>query len=140
MYNNLSVRLNEALKHIQSLDHTSLAPGKYIVNDDFFYIVQEYNTKEPTEGRYEVHKKYIDIQYIASGKERIDITAAAFLQTDEPYNESTDVCFLKDPKHAASVTLGAGNYVILYPQDAHKPGLKIEASVPVKKILAKVHI
>jgi len=97
MYYTLSTRLKKALKYIQALNPNTLTPGKYIVDNDFFYIVQEYHTKAPQEGRYEAHKKYVDIQYIVFGQERIDITAAAFLQVDQSYNEETDICFYKEP-------------------------------------------
>lgn len=140
MNNNLSQRIDKALKHIQGLDAASLRVGKYIVDEDFFYLVQEYNTKTPEEGKYESHKKYVDIQYVAEGREHIAVTATAFLEPDGAYNEDTDVQFLKDAKHASNILLTSGKYAILYPKDAHKPGLTVDEVTRVKKILAKIRI
>ena len=136
----LSQRIDEALKYIKNLDAASLTSGKYVVNDDFFYIVQEYDTKSPEQGRYESHKKYVDIQYLVEGCEYIAVTATAFLEPDGSYNEDTDVQFLKDAKYASNLLLTSGKYAILYPKDAHKPGLTVDKVTKVKKILGKVSI
>jgi YhcH/YjgK/YiaL family protein len=136
----LSQRIEEALKYIKNLDVASLISGKYVVGDDFFYIVQEYDTKSPEQGRYESHKKYVDIQYLVEGCEHIAVTASAFMEPDGSYNEETDVQFLKDSKHASNLLLTSGKYVILYPKDAHKPGLTVDNISRVKKILGKVRI
>lgn len=140
MNDGLSLKIERALKHIQSLDVASLQAGKYVVDDDFFYIVQEYDTKSPGEGRFESHKKYVDIQYLAEGCEYIAVTATAFLEPDGAYNEETDVQFLKDARHASNLLLTGGKYAILYPKDAHKPGLSVNAVTRVKKILGKISI
>ena len=140
MSHGLTQRIENALKYIQGLDATSLQEGKYVVNDEFFYIVQEYDTKTPEQGRYESHKKYVDIQYLAEGCEYIAVTATAFLEPDGAYNEATDVQFLKDAKHASNLLLTSGKYAILYPKDAHKPGLTVDKITRVKKILGKVSI
>ncbi len=140
MSNCLTQRIEKALKFIQRLDADSLQEGKYIVDEDFFYIVQEYNTKSPEEGKYEAHKKYVDIQYMVDGCEYIAVTAAAFLELDGAYNEETDVQFLKDAKCASNVLLTSGKYAILYPKDAHKPGLSVNGIIRVKKILGKVRM
>lgn len=136
----LSQRIEEALKYIKNLDVASLTSGKYVVSDDFFYIVQEYDTKLPEQGRYESHKKYVDIQYLVEGCEYIAVTATAFMETEGAYNEDTDVQFLKDSKYASNLLLTSGKYAILYPKDAHKPGLTVDKISRVKKILGKVRI
>lgn len=136
----LSERIEKALKYIQELAPSSLQVGKYFVDEDFFYIVQEYETKSPEEGRFESHKKYVDIQYLAEGCEYIAVTATAFLEPDSAYNEETDVQFLKEAKHASNLLLTSGKHVILYPKDAHKPGLSVDKITRVKKILGKVRV
>ena len=140
MVNDLQERIEEAIKFISTLIHDNLRCGKYVVNDKFFYLVQEYQTKKPEEGRHEGHKKYVDVQYMVEGTECIEVTATAFMQVDEPYDPETDVVFFKEPKQAKSVVLTPGKYEVFYPRDSHKPGLIMGESQKVKKILGKILI
>ena len=140
MYDVLSERIDRALKVIQGLDADNLSCGKYVVDDDFYYVVHEYQTQHPSEVRHEAHKKYVDIQYIVKGAEYIEVTASAFMTVDEPYHEETDMVFFKDPKQASKKILNAGEYMVLYPRDSHKPGICIDEPVMVKKIVGKVRI
>ena len=141
MGKSLTERINEAVELITNLDFDNLAIGRHDVNDDFFYIVQEYETKPLEAGRHEAHKEYVDIQYIISGKERIDVTAAASMEVDVPYDETTDLVFFKEPEQAANIILTDGGYAILYPADSHKPGLRVgNEPVAVRKIVGKVRV
>ena len=133
-------RVQNALLHIESLDYKNLNPGKYVVNDMFYYIVQEYYTKDEAECELESHRKYIDIQWIVDGYEAIDIANIAELCVKGNYDEIRDVEFFKKTTHMARVVMGKNSYVVLYPENAHMPGLKCQESVKVKKIVGKVKI
>ena len=47
------------------------------------------------------------------------------------------LAFMED---TAKFVLTTGGYAILYPADAHKPGVRVGESVPVKKMVGKVRI
>lgn len=137
----LTEKINAAVEIITGLDFDTLPLGRHDVDEDFFYIVQEYETKSLDAGRHEAHKDYVDIQYVISGKERIDITAADGMEIEEPYDPEKDLVFFKEPKQAANIILTGGSYAILYPADSHKPGLRAgEEAVKVRKIVGKVRV
>ena len=137
----LKERIDAAVEMITGLDFDNLVLGRHDVDEDFFYIVQEYETKPLEAGRHEAHKAYVDIQYVISGKERIDVTAAAGMEIDEPYDEEKDLVFFKEPEQAANIILTDGGYAILYPADSHKPGLRAgKEAVKVRKIVGKVRV
>lgn len=137
----LKERIDAAVEMITGLDFDNLVLGRHDVDEDFFYIVQEYETKPLEAGRHEAHKAYVDIQYVISGKERIDVTAAAGMEIDEPYDEEKDLVFFKEPEQAANIILIDGGYAILYPADSHKPGLRAgKEAVKVRKIVGKVRV
>lgn len=140
MSKTLEAKIKEALAVIESVNFDEAELGKHVVNDNFFYLVQQYETKALEAGRHEAHKKYVDIQYLVAGKERIDIAPADRMEVDEPYSEERDVVFFKEPTQATNIVLTDGGYVILYPEDSHKPGLSVDGPVPVKKIVGKVLI
>ena len=133
-------KLERALEIMENLDWDTVECGRYEVDDDIYYMVHEYETKYPYEARYEAHEKYVDIQYIVKGIERMEFAETSKLKVDEPYNPEKDVTFLKEPKVIDACIVEAGDYRIFYPEDAHRPGLCVEQPSKVKKILAKIKI
>ena len=131
-------KLEKALEIIEELDWESVECGTYPVDDDIYYMVQEYETKYPHEARYEAHQKYVDIQYIVKGIERMEFAETKDLEVDEAYNAEKDVVFLKEPKEIDACIVEAGDYRIFYPEDAHRPSLCVGEPAKVKKILAKI--
>ena len=52
-----------------------MEPGKVAIDGDrIFAEIQEYTTKDPKDCRFETHRKYYDIQYVAEGKNSSDIS------------------------------------------------------------------
>ncbi|MCI7262941.1 MAG: YhcH/YjgK/YiaL family protein [Clostridium sp.] len=140
MSKTLNEKINESIAVLEGLDKENLELGKYVVNEDFFYLVQEYETKDPEIARHEAHEKYVDIQYMIQGKEQIDIAPAEKMEVEEPYNADRDVVFFKEPEQATHVVLTDGGYAVLYPADSHKPGLRVGKAAKVRKIVGKVRI
>ena len=134
-------KLARALELIEDLDWETVECGRYDVDDELYYMVQEYETKYPDQARYEAHEKYVDIQYIVKGVERMEFAETSKLKVTEKYNPEKDVKFLAEPKVIDASIVEAGDYRIFYPEDAHRPGLCVNNTPgKVKKILAKVLI
>lgn len=134
-------KLARALEIIEDLDWETVACGRYDVDDELYYMVQEYETKYPEQARYEAHEKYVDIQYIVKGIERMEFAETSKLKVTESYDSEKDVKFLEEPKVIDASIVEAGDYRIFYPEDAHRPGLCVDNKpAKVKKILAKVLI
>ena len=134
-------KLARALEIIEDLDWETVESGRYDVDDELYYMVQEYETKYPEQARYEAHEKYVDIQYIVKGVERMEFAETSKLKVTERYNPEKDVKFLEEPKVIDASIVEAGDYRIFYPEDAHRPGLCVNNTpAKVKKILAKILI
>ena len=55
-----------ALLHEDSVQASP--PGKYPVQgEDLFYIVDAYDSQPFDQGRLEIHRRYLDIQYLVAG-------------------------------------------------------------------------
>ncbi len=107
--------------------------GKYPVDSDFFYLVQEYETKADT--KWESHKKYIDIQIVASGEEKLEVSLIDYMDTGD-YVEEKD--FVPHTGAAlVTMTMRSGDAAIFFPEDVHKPGLQSGKVEKVKKINKK---
>lgn len=132
-------RWDKAFEYLKSNDLTALEIKRYDIDGDNLYAsVSEYITKNEEDARYEAHQKYIDIQYVVSGKEMIGIASMSNKKDVlEPYDASKDIEFLtvtSGENHLAS----PDRFFILFPEDAHRPGLKDVENSPVRKIVVKV--
>lgn len=133
-------RCLDAVSFLSQLKEEDLTLGKHIVNDDFYYSVQEYETDGNEKKFYESHIKYIDIQLLLSGEEFMQVTDIKGLQVIQPYNDETD-CILYNPSNNASGTiLRPGSVMILYPKDGHRSMCLNNNNSLVKKIVGKLSL
>ena len=137
-YYGLGTGIEAALRYLQQTDFKNVAPERYDIDGDRVYaMVQEYDAKPKAEGFWEAHRKYLDVQYVAAGVEHMGYAAAATLQAGR-YEEDKD--FIKLEGDGEFFLLRKGYFCILAPQDAHMPGMAVEQSAPVKKVVVKVEV
>jgi biofilm protein TabA len=133
--------LQQAIHFIQQSAGQDLPDGRVEIDGKNVYaLIQSYNSKLETENpRFEAHRKYVDVQYIVSGKELIGWAPLAALSEATPYNDEKDVLHGRVSADALTLTrLSAGQATLLYPSDAHAPGLADGESTSVKKIVVKI--
>lgn len=140
LYAKLSPRIAIALEFLNASDLSSMEPGRYDIDrDNVFALVQEYQTIPRSEGKWECHREYIDIQYIAEGKEQIGFGVSDRMEALSKYNPEDDITFLKGQGDFAS--LSAGSFGIFYPGDAHQPKIAPgDEPGQVKKVVIKIKI
>lgn len=120
----------------QNLD--TLADGRHdLAGDRLFALVQGYHTKPQSEGFWEAHRRYIDLQFIVQGIERIGY-APLHRMTLESYDDSRDLSVLHG--EGDFLTLTDGCFLLLWPEDVHMPGLQIDQSTAVRKIVFKIAV
>lgn len=140
-YYNLSSKIEEALKYLENNNLKDFANGKYeILGDEIYVNVQDYHTKPLSEGKWEAHRKYIDIQFMIEGEEKIGVGEIQNFQTSEEYDEVRDVEFLTTNASAQFIQMNKNDYLILYPYDVHMPQISVNDSVYVKKAVVKVKV
>ena len=111
--------------------------GKYeISGKELYAMVQQYDTK--TEARFETHERYIDIQFMVNGRERVLWCEKNGMTPTCDYNPEKDAQFFADNENAVEFLLSSGRFAIFYPKDAHKPSLAVDASEPAEKIVVKI--
>ena len=140
MYEGLGERISIGLALLNEDDVRNAAPGKYEVDgENLFYIVDEYETKPVEEGRLEIHRKYLDIQYIVSGTECIGVAPLGGVTEETPYNGETDLAFYESSPTMSRLHLSQGMFAIFWPNEPHMPCRRIgNTSEKVKKIVVKV--
>ena len=70
-----------------------LENGVHELNPRVKAIVSEYETQEVNENGFEAHKKFIDIQYVLQGTEKVCCLPLDELQERIPYKEGSDAAF-----------------------------------------------
>lgn len=114
------------------------APGRIEVDGDRIFInLAAYTTKPHAGLRFENHARYIDIQYVLDGCERIDATPAANLPVLEDRLAQDDIAFYADAP-ASTLCLTPGRFVVLFPGEAHKPCMAMDEEAPVVKAVVKI--
>ena len=72
LYRGLSPRIALAFDYLRDTDFQRAATGTFEIDGQQVYaIVQDYATIDRTQGAWEAHRQYIDLQYVVSGTERI---------------------------------------------------------------------
>jgi YhcH/YjgK/YiaL family protein len=121
----------------------ALAPGKYHLRGDLlFAIVMDYLTQFPETGELEAHRRYLDIQTVLRGSERVTCHFVPDLQILHPYDPLKDAELYRIPTTSpASFILSPGTFLALFPHDAHNPCLMLgDSPAPVRKVVIKVAI
>ncbi|MCL5104375.1 MAG: YhcH/YjgK/YiaL family protein [Armatimonadetes bacterium] len=137
LYFGLGKGIESGLKFLQTQDISKLGLGKHVIDgDDCFALVMEYDSKPVEQGIWEAHRRYIDIQFVVKGTERIGYANIGDLAVSKEYDEANDgVLFTGE---GDSVTLSSGAFAIYYPHDGHMPSLAVDKPARVRKVVVKV--
>ena len=148
-------KLDQAARYmgiLPGIDRILKEAGRYMPQDEFgrqivlegndiYMNLAEYDTHERAEACFEAHRQYVDVMCMIMGEETIYVKPEADLQsTIRPYNDSADVLLARMEDDCCEVRLHPGEFVILFPEDAHAPGCITEKQEHVKKIIGKVRI
>ena len=139
LYYPLGGRIETALRALQTDKVAHAGIGRLeLQGSDLFALVQEYPTRPRELGKWEAHRRYIDVQYVASGTEVIGHTPVSSLIVTEAYSEKEDIAFFSG--EGSFLTVSEGMFAIFFPHDAHMPCLALTTPGPVRKIVLKVRV
>lgn len=134
--------LKKVEEFVADFNHKKLSDGTYEIDGKrVFAMVQSYRTKQQTqEMMFEAHKKYIDLQYIVNGIEKIRWANLDKVDLiEERYSSGWDIAFYEG-NAMFDFTLTKGTFLLLYPEDAHLPGLSAQKDINVRKIVFKMQV
>ena len=114
-------KLKAALNYIKE--------GKYIQEEgikDTFHpsctaFINKLNTRSFNH-TFEAHNKNIDIFYVIKGYEEVYVGSRKEATIKEEYIEEKDILFLESNIYQKTI-LQEGDYIILFPEDIHAPGI-----------------
>lgn len=128
---------DEAFAFLKNHDLTKLGPGKYPIDGDNVYATVTYDpTKDYDKSRWESHKKYIDLQYVISGEEKIGVAPASNLTVTEPYSEENDIAHYDGTGKIYDAK--PGTFFLFFPGTAHRPNITTDGNKADLKMVIKI--
>ncbi|WP_374123674.1 YhcH/YjgK/YiaL family protein [Leptotrichia hongkongensis] len=118
----------------------SLVNGSYDVGyNNIKMNLGKYFTKSENEKFWESHKKYLDVQIMINGTEKVAINDIRDMEV-KSFDEEKDLTILEGDK-AFDIVMKTGDVLVFFPNDAHKPELNVsenDDSGNIRKIVTKV--
>ena len=119
-------------------DLISKPVGSYVLKEDELIAnISGYETKTPEVAKWESHRKYIDLQYIIQGKEKMGLLPLDKAILQEEYQSEKDLIFFGE-QAGDYFTATPDRFFLFFPNDVHRPGLQINDSEQVKKLVIKI--
>ena len=139
-YRSLGAGIERALDYLAKTDFDVLEDGRHEIEGDGIYaLLMSYETEPESVRSFEAHRKYIDIQFILSGRELICWAPLGELEPAGEYDDGKDIIFLAgDPR--ARLQLTPGSFAVFYPEDGHKPNCAWNGPGPARKVVVKVRV
>lgn len=142
-YNYLNSDIKKGLKYVRDTNFDELENGRYEVFEDKIYaVIQEYNTKPEEECKFEAHRKFVDIQFVISGEEKMGTGNLDDFEETTDYNDEKDIVFLNTKSGSNEkvkfIQVREKEFAIFYPQDAHMPCIAMDKPSSVRKVVVKV--
>jgi YhcH/YjgK/YiaL family protein len=139
-YDYRSEKFRIAYDFLRRTDLIELPDGSIPLGQGIVANIQHYTTSPADVLKFETHDKYFDVQYIVSGSEMLGVADRADLEPDGTYNSPSDISFYKEPTYSGSILLHEGDFIVVGPEEAHKPRCAVEKPSAVKKIVLKVPV
>lgn len=132
--------LKEAIHFLKKTDFASYQEGVYSMEDsNDYYQVLDLETNEIEDNRIEAHEKYIDIQLLVKGKEKIGVIDRSKLnKVKEDHLRERDILFYDEAPGINFIEMKAGDFLVFFPEDAHMPSCALNGKSKIRKVVYKL--
>lgn len=138
----LPAQLKQAIQYVMANFNADSALGKFDIDgENQFVMIFNDSTSQAEERRQELHGKYLDIQIVLAGQEKMVFSNLAAPQGSAEWLEGKDIAFLpltQQGLEEKSFIMNAGDFVVFYPGELHKPMCAVGENAPVKKAVVKI--
>ena len=121
LYETAHSLFSTAFECLCKTDWSSVDDGHFpISGEDVFAIVDRRRGKGIDNAKLEVHREYIDIQFLVEGEDVMGYCPLLDCQAPEEFEADRDVGFFRD-RPLTWLNVGQSCFAIFYPTDAHAP-------------------
>jgi YhcH/YjgK/YiaL family protein len=115
--------------------------GRYEIESEKIYaLVSSYETSPASQNRFEIHRKYADVQIVIEGEETVEVSLSSEPKSMIEYCYAMDKIFLESPGDSASLVMRRGYFTVIYPNEAHRPNCDVHGKQHVRKIVVKIRM
>ena len=141
-YSKNKMAWDKAFEFMKNTDLDTLKPGKYELDgENVFISVTEGPTKLIENAKWEAHHKYLDIQYVIKGKEKMGIAPISTAKPIAEFDDKKDVGFYTSSAETEKYYVAKpGTFFIFFPSDAHRPSIKVKGCDTDKKLVVKIKV
>ena len=140
-YKNYPEAVQRAINYLKNNDFVAMEPGVYEIEGKKMYAqVFDAETEPAEKKRPEVPEKFLDVQFLASGREKLGFTPdTGNYEVDERFDER-DLIFYKSVENEGYITATPGCFCVFFPSDVHRPAVADGEPMTVRKVVVKVSI
>ena len=139
-YRGIHPNLDLALEHITPEFLASLRDNQRVeLKGDLVYCTRfTYETIPQEESFFEAHRRYLDIHIMVEGEERVDVNRPEDLKLTDAQAGNDFYAYQGESWH--STVLKPGEFLVVFPGDAHRIKVQVDGPKTVSKAVFKVCI
>jgi YhcH/YjgK/YiaL family protein len=138
-YRSISANMAKAIDFVCSGKMESLSAGKHPIDGEtVFVLMNEYETKPEEACKTETHRKYVDIQLMLKGSEKVGFGFLEDQKIIEGYNNEKDYTFYDT--QLDFFELKQNWFAIFFPTDLHCPSIAVHEPKNIRKAVIKVMV
>ena len=139
-YRGIHPSLDLALEHITPEFLAALRDNQRVeLKGDLVYCTRfTYETIPQEESFFEAHRRYLDIHIMVEGEERVDMNRPEDLKLTDAQEENDFYAYQGESWH--STVLKPGEFLVVFPGDAHRIKVQVDGPKTVSKAVFKVCI
>lgn len=139
-YRGIHPNLDLALEHITPEFLASLRDNQRVeLKGDLVYCTRfTYETIPQEESFFEAHRRYLDIHIMVEGEERVDMNRPEDLNLTDAQEGNDFYAYRGESWH--STVLKPGEFLVVFPGDAHRIKVQVDGPKTVSKAVFKVCI
>ena len=136
-YLGINPNLDRALKLLTPDFLSTVGTVRQSIDGDKLYVTRfDVSTSTDESRSFEYHRRYLDIFTLAEGEERVDIATPEKLVVREQHDDYWGC----EGRAEQSVFLIPGSFLVLFPGDAHRPGMAAAEPKNISRIVFKILI
>ena len=121
--------IQTALEYLKSHDFASMEPGVY-----------EIQAEDVADRRPESHEKYLDVQFLVSGRERLGFTKNTGNYKVAEHIKERDLIFYESVEDEGYIESRPGCFCVFFPSDIHRPQVISGEAMNLRKVVVKVSV
>lgn len=132
--------LKEILDVLADIHEDNMPAERLVIDEERSFINPVHLTTKPlSETHFEAHRRYADVHCVVSGTEEIIVSDIHKVKEIQPFSQENDFG-LYDGEAGTVCILRPGDFLVCFPQDAHRVAIAPKDPAPVAKLVGKLKV